>query len=246
VAKLVLQGIDMRSFDYHGDVGAVRFDMHSTHLPLACQTQFVESVVKEAKHVSQTDRSEQQRSCYAIIRSATPLSKAEKNANMEKIKAIINSALDRAREHVQLFHNQVNREYDSWFAATAYSLARMGHFEMDRIDDKKTRIDNQGPTFKPQNVAQQTKPQQLQPAITGLIPYSRLKKARNFEDLTVELLLRGVAEDQIPKLCSDGKRTLQQHEFNRLVKAGMEAKLATTQAKTYFQKQSNARFKLSD
>jgi hypothetical protein len=44
--------------------------MYSTYLPLASQTQFVEAGVKEAKIVSQLDRSEQLRSVYAINRSA--------------------------------------------------------------------------------------------------------------------------------------------------------------------------------
>jgi len=246
-AQFVLQGVDMRSFDYQDeDHGAVRLDMHSTYLPLACQTQFVESVVKEAKHVSQTDRSEQQRSCYAIIRSATPLGKAEKDANARKIKSIIHSALDRAKQHVELCRDQVNNEYDSWFATTAYSLARMGHFEMDRIDTKKTRVDNQGGKFKIQNVAQQMKPQQLQPAITGLIPYGKLVKSRNHEDLKIELLFRKVQETEIPESITDRKTKLKQLELDRLVSAGMEARAAAAQAKKYFQKQSEAPFKLND
>jgi len=61
-AELVLEKLDMRSFDCN-----VRLDMHSTDLPLANQTQFVDSVVKEAKHVSQTDWSEQQRSCHVVV-----------------------------------------------------------------------------------------------------------------------------------------------------------------------------------
>ena len=70
-AKLIRNDIDMRSFDYEGSLGTLRFNMHAKYLPLPHQTQFVESAVKEAKLVSATDRSEQQRSCYAIIRSAT-------------------------------------------------------------------------------------------------------------------------------------------------------------------------------
>jgi len=41
--------------------------MHSTHLALASQTQFVEFVIKEAKLAASTDQSEQVRSCIAII-----------------------------------------------------------------------------------------------------------------------------------------------------------------------------------
>jgi len=245
-AQLALDGVDMRSFECDGDHGNVRLDMHSTYLPLACQTQFVESVVKEAKHVSQTDRSEQQRSCCAIVRSATPLSKADKNANAEKIKAIINSALDRSAEHVRLMRDQVNNECDSWFATTAHSLARMGHFEMDRVDAKTTRVADQGLSFKKQNVAQQTKPQQLMPAITGLMPFGKLVKARNHDDLKVELLFREMPEADVPESITDRKAKLKQHEFNRLVSVGMEGKAAAEQAKKCFMKLSDAPFKLND
>ena len=173
-AQIVSGGGDMRTFDYEGDDGVVRHDMHSTYLPLACQTQFVESIVKEAKLVAQTDRSEQHRSWLAIIRSVTPLGKAEKNANAEKIKAIINSARARASEHMEMTRSQVNKEHDSWFAACSYALSKRGHFEQDRIDAKKTRVESQGVVFKCQNVAQQTKQQHLIPAITGMIPYGKL------------------------------------------------------------------------
>jgi len=144
-----------------------------------------------------------------------------------------------------LLRNQLNREYDSWFASTAYSLARMGHFEMDRIDAKKTRVEADGSKFKKQNVAQQTKQQQLQPAITGLIPYGKLVKARNMEDLRIEFLFRGVPEEEIPKKISDQKAKLKQLEFNRLLSFGMEGKAASEQAKKYFMKLSTAPFKLN-
>jgi len=121
----------------------------------------------------------------------------------------------------------------------------MGHFEMDRIDAKKTRVEADGSKFKKQNVAQQTKQQQLQPAITGLIPYGKLVKARNMEDLRIEFLFRGVPEEEIPKKISDQKAKLKQLEFNRLLSFGMEGKAASEQAKKYFMKLSTAPFKLN-
>lgn len=57
-AQEVEQGFDMRLKDHQSRHGALRWHMHSAHLPLASQTQFVESSVKDAVHVSHADRSE--------------------------------------------------------------------------------------------------------------------------------------------------------------------------------------------
>jgi len=141
---------------------------------------------------------------------------------------------------------QVNDECNSWFATTACALARMGHFEMDRIEAKKARVDSRGSTFKKPNVAQQTKPQQLQPAVAGLVPHSRLKKARNLDDLKVELPFRGMKDEEIPKSTSDRKSSLKQLEFKRLLAAGVEGEAAAEQAKQCFWKESTAPFKLND
>jgi len=243
-SNLVINGADMRSFDYTGHHGTVRLDMHSTYLPLASQTQFVEAIVKDAKHVAQTDRSEQHRSWLAIIRSATPLTKADKDANAEKIKGIVSSALDRAAEHTRLIRTQVNNEHNSWFAACAYSLSSQGHFEQDRIDAKKTKVDTMGSKFKKPNQAQKTKQQHLMPAVTGLVPCGKLVKSRHMEDLKTELLYRGVKTEDVPKKITNRKQLLQELELNRLIEEGMEKPQAATQAKKHFKVLSTAPFKL--
>jgi len=61
VELLLQNGVDFQSEDHgeeshHADI---RRFMHSTCLPSPCQTQFVETGVKEAKNVSTADRSEQ-------------------------------------------------------------------------------------------------------------------------------------------------------------------------------------------
>jgi hypothetical protein len=75
VAQLLLEGVDMRDMTAPTVYQAW---MYSTYLPLASHTQFVEAGVKEAKIVSQSDRSEQLRSSYAINRSARVHSAADK------------------------------------------------------------------------------------------------------------------------------------------------------------------------
>ena len=68
-AELIVQdNVDLWMFNYEGDNRPIRLHLHSTYLPLTSQTQFVESHVKDAKFVSQTDRSEELRTCMAIIR----------------------------------------------------------------------------------------------------------------------------------------------------------------------------------
>lgn len=245
-AQIVHNGGDMRSFECNGEVGAVRLEMHSTYLPLACQTQFVESIVKEAKLVAQTDRSEQHRSWLAIVRSVTPLGKADKNANAEKIKAIINSARARAFEHMEMLRNQVNREHDSWFAVCAYALSKRGHFEQDRIDSKKTRVESQGSVFKRQNVAQQTKQQHLMPAVTGMVPCGKLVQSRNMVDLEEELLFRGAPIEDMPKQITFRKTWLMENERSRLMEEeSMDAKQAEDRSERLFKVLSAAPFKLT-
>ena len=78
-ARLIVdQSVDFRSFDYDDeDHGVIQLRMHETYLALASHAQHVERGVKEAKCASATDRSEEQRTCMAIIRSHTPLTRVK-------------------------------------------------------------------------------------------------------------------------------------------------------------------------
>ena len=92
------------SFDYEDrDHGELRCYMQNTCLSLPSQTQFVERGVKDAKEVSSTDRSEQLRTCMAIIRSPSPLGKLKEDPelsyNANKVLALVKSAEERARPH---------------------------------------------------------------------------------------------------------------------------------------------------
>ena len=78
-----------------------------------------------------------------------------------------------------------------------------------------------------------------------MIPYGKLTKARNMDDYKVELLHRGVAEDDIPKSITDRKNKLKDLELKRLKDAGIDEKAAKTQADKHFQKQSAAPFKFT-
>lgn len=173
--------------------------MHSTYLPLPCHTQFVESGVKEAKLAASTDRSEQHRSWIAIVWSKTPLTKSKVLSNVERILSLIKDASVRSKPHREWRRNQVNDEHDNRFKIVEASLSK-GHFVQDRLEQKREKVEVVGSVFKKQNVAQsRAKPQHLTPAVTGLIPYSSLVNARNLNDYKIELMHRGVPEDEVQK-----------------------------------------------
>jgi len=250
-ARLIVdKSIDFRSFDYQDqDHGLIRLHMHAMYLPLASQTQFVERGVKEAKYVSATDRSEEQRSCMAIIRSHTPLTRskldAETSHNSSRIQSLIESATERASQHNLWEANQEDREYDARIAQLRYSL-KVGHFKMERIEGKKEKIDENSNKFKKQNVTQRIKPQTKTAAVSGLIPYGKLTKARNMEDLKTELLTRGVPESEInPATITERKDKLKELEINRLMEDERMVRTDAVKVKA-FKMLSEAPFKLTD
>jgi len=79
-----------------------------------------------------------------------------------------------------------------------------------------------------------------------LIPYGKLTKARNLDDYKVELMFRGMPEDQVPKNITERKNALKQLEAKRLIDNGVDKALAEEQAKQHFMKQSTAPFKMTD
>ena len=250
-AHRVLAGIDLRSFDYEDqDNGELRCYMHTTYLALPSQTQFVERGVKDAKEVSSTDRSEQLQTCMAIVRLPSPLGKIKEDPglsyNANKVVALVKSAEQRARPHTVWKREQVDKQYDQQFNAVMYSLSQ-GHFKQERIDFKKDNVDDKGSKCKKPNAVQQAGAvQQLMPAVTGLIPFGKLVKKRNLNDLKIELLYRNVPENQIPKSITERKNMLQDQECKRLIGEGVEQVVAMAQSKKHFKKQSAAPFKLVD
>jgi len=254
-AELIVEDqVDMRSFKcQHQDHGNIRLHMHSTYLPLASQTQFVESEVKTAKLVAQTDRSEELRTCVAMIRSLSPLGKAkEEDSNNSytgsKIKALVLSAWQRSLPHVRWKKNQVNNECDARLNTILYSLSPQGHFKDSRVEAKKARVDEAGLNYKKQNQAQQVKPQHKTPAVTGLIPYSRLTLAgtNHMEGYEAELCHRGVDTDDVPNKITGRKALLQQLEIERLINEGVPQQTAQEVGKKHFKKQSTFEFVFAD
>jgi len=206
-ANLVASDVDLRSFDCDNvEHEAMRWHMHSTHLPLASQTQFVERGVKETKCVSATDPSEEHRTCMAIVRSHTPLGRFkfddETSYNSSKIQSMTLSAQARASQHNLWRLNQEDNQCDARFNQIWHCLTQ-GHFKSERIDAKEARVDDTGGKFKKPNVAQQMKPQTKMPETSGLVPCGKLVQSRNMNDLRIELLFRGVKEGDMPLLVTD-------------------------------------------
>ena len=192
-AQLVESGVDLRLFNYdeqEGHLGAWRWHMHSTYLPLASHTQFVETAVKEAKNVSATDRSEQIRTCLAVIRSSASLGKEREDSNKKKMLAIIQSARDRTEPHNAQRETQVDRKCDQRFNTLLHAITKQGHFKNKRIDVKKLKVDDQGSKCKKQNMSQQTKQQHMTSAVTGLMLCTKATIKRNVEDAFTEIRFR--------------------------------------------------------
>ena len=132
----------------------------------------------------------------ATIRSASPLRKIEEDEelsfNTNKMTALIKSAEERARPHTVWRHQELDCECSQRLDTVVHLLSQEGHFKMERIDAKKSKVDTQGSKFKRPNVTQQKEARQKpMPALTGLIAFSKLVQARNMLDLEEELLFRG-------------------------------------------------------
>jgi len=169
----------------------------------------------------------------------------EKDANVNRIKDLIKSAFDQSTLHVNWKRNQIDNEHEARIATISRSLSTAGHFKQDRLDDKKAKINDKGSKCKQQNVSQQATRQHKTSAVSGLAPHGKLVKARNMDDLRIELLHRNVPEEVISDKMSERKEMSKMLEMERLV---MECGVPESDALAYkaFKKLSNAPFKLSD
>jgi len=158
---------------------------------------------------------------------------------------LIKSAFDPSTPHVKWRREQIDNEYEARFATISYALSSEGHFKTERIDAKKANVDDKGVKFKRQNVSQKTKKRYQTAAVTGLIPHGKLVKARNMDDLRIELLSRDVPEDVVPDSITERKEMLKQLEVERLM-SDCGVPEADALAHKEFKKMSNAPFKLTD
>jgi len=103
-------------------------------------------------------------------------------------------------------------------------------------------VNEQGSTFEKQNVSQKVKPQHKTPAVTGLIPHSKivLKGEGHMAFLEAELICRDVANEDVPKKITGRKDLLKALEIERLMENGVPQQEAQEIGKKHFKKQSTA------
>jgi len=225
----------------------IRKYMFATYLPLPCQTQFVEFGVKEAQHVSQTNRSEEVRSAYGIIRSAHVTDAGNSKTGTTNKKMIINrinAARASADEHIQW--KQDDPGYTEKHS-NVLRLLRKGHFKAVRVDKKKLMMEETANINKRMNKAQKAQPQQLTAAVSGHVLYGKLTKKLHMDDLRLELVARNVPMEEIPDNVTARKKMLQDLEIQRLLeKEGLSQELANKIGKKQFAIISKACFYCAD
>jgi hypothetical protein len=159
--------------------------MHSTYLPLASHTQFVEAGVKEAKIVSQSDRSEPLRSAYAINRSARVHSVSDKPLRELPPTTRVQALFESAEQHAELQSGlrQVNINTYNTRIGAINSAIRGNHFKKERVEKLVQVATDKGNINKKENQLQQKSGVDRTLDQLGFIAYGKLKKDGNHEPL---------------------------------------------------------------
>jgi hypothetical protein len=124
--------------DEEGTNKALEVYIYYLHLPLASQTQFVEAGVKEAENVSNTDRLEELRSAYAIIRLARVHCVQQDLMCLkytERIEALFFSVLDHNENQEDI--KRLYPDYDERLQEIAATM-RKDHFKQERAIGEAT------------------------------------------------------------------------------------------------------------
>ena len=213
--------LDNKDFDLRDkeDYDPIKSYLLSAYLPLASHTQFVEAGVKEAKVVSQSDRSEQLRSAYAIIRSARIHSDGvvvRDLSSTQRIQMLMKSA----KQHVESrqYFQGAHVDYNEQVNAIVTSM-RTEHFKQERVEQLIATAINKGSINKKDNALQKRRGVDTTLVMMGLIPYGKLTKRNgHHEDLMTELLFRGCNEDEVKSMGITARKTkLRELELQRVV-----------------------------
>lgn len=219
------------------------------YLPLASQTQFVESGVKEASNVSKTGRSEELRSGYAIVRSyLMHNSSLSKMSAPSKFIHFVRSAIafhDR-QEHEE---NTIDGYADD--IKEAMAKLRNDHFKKKREQELIDKVTTQGLVLRKENERQQRSGVDRTNVILKQTPHSAIKKGNpsdpsktHIPDIIKELKARDCPQDLIDGFVANKwtsmKAWLKKHEKERV---RLEGKGAILNAEKAFKPQSDAKFK---
>ena len=198
-------------------VEKLRTFVRYTYLPLACQTQFVESGVKDTAIVSVTGREEQTRTNLAILRSHTVepfLERARKcikhrvenegkkmmPKGWKKNRAVLTGA---KRQHRQV--NKLIAQGENLNMCT-FSLSRCEQYKKQRREETvKKCMDS---ATRQDNASERTRGITITPYGKGLIRYSFVTTA-NIHILRTELNLRSVNFDPRTKITALRKLILE-------------------------------------
>mgnify|MGYP000225486643 CR=1 FL=1 len=247
-AEFVLNGYDLRWKDMSTiedeDEIEIRLYMFAKYLAIPSHAQFVEFGVKEALNVSATNRSEEVRSAYGIVRSAHVTDAGNSktgSTNVEMIVNRINAAMQAANTHARWRRDE--NSYDEQLKNVLH-LLKHGHFKSERVNKRKLEIDASANVNKRMNQAQQPQPQQLTAAVTGHIVFGKLVQRLHMEDLKLELMHRMIPEEEMPDNVTERKQLLKELEVTRLQEAGMKEEDALKIGQKQFEVFSTAEFRM--
>lgn len=203
---------DLSSIDDEDDESlGLRHFLLGKHLSVPSHTQFVEFGAKEAKHVSQTNRQEETRSCHSIVKSAHVTDASNSRSGSITQDMIVNriiAARKASDEHERLAQEDAHETQMS----TVLSLLRLAHFKKERVGLNKDRIDERASNDKAINKTQRLPPQQLTAAVAGHVEFGKIVQRLHMEDLGIELMERGVPIEESPDSISVRKLWLQELE----------------------------------
>jgi hypothetical protein len=195
-AEEILKGsLNLRDMDNDDNRGDKDF-FYSNFLPLASQTQFVEAGVKEAKNVSPTDRSEQLRSAYAVIRAARVHSVDSLGIikSTKRIEGLLESAIHHYGVH-ETFRVD-HPDYDERIQLISNAM-RKDHFKVDRVLKLQQDALYKVHKNKKQNQLQKKTGVDRTHTMQGLFPYGKLVKKLHFDALKEELQFRGCTDEEL-------------------------------------------------
>jgi hypothetical protein len=201
---LLDKGLDLR--DKGGSYNHAQHYIQSKFFGLPSHTQFVEAGVKEAKVVSQSDRSEQLRSAYAISRSARVgnLGTLREMSSTQRIEALMKSAQDHCKTHSAL--RDTVEDYSKEVEAIVASM-RKESFKKERIGRLQEEAIAKGNKNRTKNAIQKQRGVDKTLVDQGMVSYGRLKKNFHMKDLEVELLHRGCTPEEVKAMTGIRERT---------------------------------------
>lgn len=223
-ANAVLSGFDMRDKSSPNGMELKMF-FYKGYMGLPSHTQFVESGVKDAAHVSQTGRLEPLRSVYAVNRSSVHCEHVLGDLpSTERIHVLFNCAKKHCITHDGHVDAVGEAEYKEALAKIKAAM-KTEHFRLERLNDINEVVLEAINTNRSTNATQRITGVTPTAAVLGMVPYGKLKIDPHLPLIILELQARQVSEEEIIKLKGIRKMSakLKQLERGRVKTATMES-----------------------